>query len=215
MRFTVVIALLSLGAMGLAGLGGLSGCLGVYEPAGPHSSNMNGSSGSGQPSSGSQPHASTVDAGGLEPAPPPASTAAEELVKFGNCMQLADWTATGMNDMQNQVTIGEGGECYSCHQSGMYNVALTHDANRNFNLMHTLPWLLKLAQATTATDGTFQDITPTERIRDRGSEAGHPVYTLSATRQQALDNFFTATYAHYKAGNCSAPAPAPVADGGV
>src|SRR5207302_3527965 len=68
---------------------------------------------------GNQPPPSTVDAGALQPPPPPASTAAQELVKFGNCMQLADWTSTGMVDVQNQTTIGEGGECYSGHQSGM------------------------------------------------------------------------------------------------
>jgi hypothetical protein len=165
--------------------------------------------------SGNQPPSSAVDAGAIQPAPSPASTAAQELVKFGNCMQLADWTASGMPDLQNQVTIGEGGECYSCHQTGMYNVALTKSANNNFNLMHTMPWLLKFAQATTAADGTFQDITPTERIRDRGSEAGHPVYTLTTARQQALDTFFQLTYTRYKAGSCSAPAAAPVPDGGV
>jgi hypothetical protein len=214
---TFVIALLGLGA---------AGCLGAYQApkSGPGSGtgtgNGNNSNGStttvaDMATSGNQPPASTVDAGVLQPAPAPTSTAAQELVKFGNCMQLADWTSSGMSDVQNQETIGEGGECYSCHQSGMYNVALTKNANNNFNLMHTMPWLLKFAQATTATDGTFQDITPTERIRDRGSEAGHPVYTLSTPRQQALDNFFQLTYTHYKAGNCTAPAAAPVPDGGV
>lgn len=228
MRRTLVIALLSLGAVG---------CLGGYQApkSGPGSGtgtgtgngtgNGNGNNGNNTGTTttptddmanpGNQPPPSTVDAGVLQPPPPPASTAAQELVKFGNCMQLADWTASGMPDIQNQTTIGEGGECYSCHQSGMYNVALTKNGNNNFNLLHTMPWLIKFAQATTAADGSFQDITPTERIRDRGSEAGHPVYQLSTTRQKALDDFFQLTYTHYKAGNCTAPAAAPVPDGGV
>jgi hypothetical protein len=225
MRRTFVIALCSLAA----------GCLGGYQPGSGtgtgtgtgtmSGSNNNGSNGNGNNTNttsatnmanpGNQPPPSMVDAGVLQAAPPPTSTAAQELVKFGNCMQLADWNSTGMKDVQNQTTIGEAGECYTCHQTGMYNVALTKDANNNFNLMHTMPWLLKFAQATTDAAGNFQDITPTERIRDRGSEAGHPVYTLSTTRQQALDNFFQQTYTHYKAGNCTPPAAAPVPDGGV
>jgi hypothetical protein len=223
MRRTFVIALLSLGTVG---------CLGGYAPPtgngsgtgtgngtgnGNNGNNNNGTStpGPDMANPGNQPPPSTVDAGVLQPAPPPMSSAAQELVKFGNCMQLADWTSSGMSDIQNQVTIGEGGECYSCHQSGMYNAALTKSSNNNFNLLHTMPWLLKFAQATVNPDGSFADITPTERIRDRGNEAGHPIYTLTTTRQQALDDFFKLTYTHYKAGNCTAPAAAPVPDGGV
>lgn len=193
MRHTILLALL-----------GTTGCLAGYAPP------------QDQPTTADlAPLASTVDAGVIQPPPPPQSTSAEEVAKFGNCMTLADWTSSGMNDVQNQTTIGDAGECYSCHLSGMYNVALTKDPNNNFNLMHTMPWIFKLAQATTNADGSFADIAPTERIRDRGSEAGHPVYTLSTPRQQALDGFFQLTYAHYKAGNCIAPAVAPPVDGGI
>jgi hypothetical protein len=214
-----LIALLGLGTVG---------CLGGYvPPMGNGGSGGTGGGGGGGGSGGSgggggnttqdmaQGTTSGPDAGVLQPPPPPASTAAQELAKFGNCMALADWNSTGMNDIQNQVTIGEGGECYSCHQTGMYNAALTPNSNNNYNLMHTMPWLMKFAQATVNADGSFKDITPTERIRDRGSEAGHPVYTLTTARQTALDTFFQQTYTHYKAGNCPTPQAAPVPDGGV
>jgi hypothetical protein len=197
---------------------GSVGCLGGYTPSTTQGSattptNTNNTTAAAQDAGPVKTSAN--DAGVLQAAPPPASTAAAELVKFGNCMQLADWNSSGMNDVQNQDTAGDAGECYSCHQSGMYNVALTKDPDNNYNLMHTMPWLMKFAQATTAADGTFQDITATERIRDRGTEAGHPVYVLTTTRQSALDNFFMMTYTHYKAGNCPAPSVAPPIDGGI
>ncbi len=215
MRRAIAIALVALSSAGCLGAAATGSGAGPSAGVGSNGSHTTG----GMPSASSPsasldmsqpPGAAPV----IQAAPAPASTAAQELVKFGECMQLADWTSSGMGDVQNQTTAGSAGECYSCHGTGMYNVALTKQGNENFDLLHTMPWLLKFAQATTAADGTFQDITPTERIRDRGSEAGHPTYTLTNARQQALDQFFQLTYTHYKAGNCSAPTAAPF-DGGA
>src|SRR5437763_2939181 len=104
MRRTFVIALCSLAA----------GCLGGYQapktgpgtgtgtgPGTMNGNNNNGNNTNTTPSvadmadPGNQPPPSTVDAGVLQPAPPPASTAAQELAKFGNCMQLTDWNSRG------------------------------------------------------------------------------------------------------------------------
>jgi hypothetical protein len=136
--------------------------------------------------------------------PPPtaaASTATTELAKFAKCMVQADYNTAGMNDVQNQDTIGAAGPCYSCHSTGLY-VYLSKDATQNFTMLQTQPSLSKFVDAEYNADGTFKDIVQTYRIRDRGTAPGHPQYVLSSARTSALDTFFTSTYTKYKAGNC-------------
>jgi hypothetical protein len=144
--------------------------------------------------------------------PPPTDLVQKQLAAFGNCMQLTDYTAAGMNDLQNQDTTGSAGNCYSCHSTGMF-VYLSKDPTQNFDRLHNIPWLLKLAIAQVNPDGTFKDIIPANRFRDRGTETGHPGYILTNARQTALDTFFQQTYTHYKAGNCAPPPPSPPGGG--
>jgi hypothetical protein len=137
------------------------------------------------------------------PPPPTAGTmlATMELAKFAKCMAQADYTASGMGDVQNQETVGDAGECWSCHGTGLY-VYLSQDVNQNFAMLQVNPTLLKFVDASYNADGSFKDIVQTYRIRDRGQTAGHPPYDLTATRAAALDTFFQDTYTKYKAGNC-------------
>jgi cytochrome c553 len=136
------------------------------------------------------------------PAPAQATVAAMELAKFGKCMTQADYDAAGMNDLQNQTTLGDAGECYSCHQTGLYNVYLSKISTDNFTKLKAAPYLLKFADADVAADGTFKDIIPSSRFIDRGQQPGHPGYMLTSARASAVTTFFQSTYTKYKAGNC-------------
>ncbi len=141
---------------------------------------------------------------GLVAPPPPTDLTQKQLVAFGACMSAADFTSTGLDDLPNQDTTGDAGPCYSCHATGMY-IHQGKDATVNLQYLRTMPWLLKFAQAQLAGDGSFKDIVPANRFRDRGQETGHPPYTLSTARQTALASFFQLTYARWKAGSCPAP----------
>jgi hypothetical protein len=142
----------------------------------------------------------------LPPPPAPANQAATELAKFGACMTQTDYDNAGMNDLQNQNT--NQGPCTSCHQTGNY-VYLSVAPTANFQRLQQSPYIMKYALPTMNPDGTFKDIAQAYRFRDRGQETGHPAYTLTAARLQALDTFFQATYTKYKAGNCPKPPGSP------
>lgn len=177
---------------------GLAGCLGSA-PTGMNPNPSPSPSPNPSPSPDPQQPAPTP---APAPAPPPSPTGAAEIAKFGKCMQAADWTSSGMADLQNQTTAGYGGECYSCHATGMFGTFLSKLPTNNLTMWKTSPWVEKYATASVKPDGSFADIIPTNRFRDRGVEAGHPPYQLTAARQTALDTFFMLTYTHYKAGNC-------------
>jgi hypothetical protein len=147
-----------------------------------------------------------VENPGLPAPPPPTNAAEQQLQAFAKCMTITDFNASGMKDLQNQTTVGDGGSCYSCHQTGMY-VFLSTDATANFNHLNMSPWILKFAVAAVNPDGSFQDIVAANRFRDRGQETGHPAYTLTQARQTALTTYFQDTYTKYKAGNCVASNP--------
>ena len=136
------------------------------------------------------------------PSDPPTASANDQVVAFAKCMQQTDWDSSGMNDFQNQTTAGYGGECYSCHATGMFGTYLSPTSTDNLTHWKMEPWVLKFVTASTKTDGSFDDIVQTGRLSQRGQEAGHPAYALTSARQSALDNFFMLTYGHWKAGNC-------------
>jgi hypothetical protein len=143
----------------------------------------------------------------LPPPPAPANQAAMELAKFGQCMTQTDYNSSGMNDLQNNGTNGNGGPCTSCHQTGAY-VYLSVDPNQNFLRLQQSPYIMKFALPSVNPDGTFKDIVAADRFLNRGKEVGHVAYTLTTARQQALTTFFQDTYNRYKAGNCpTTPAP--------
>jgi hypothetical protein len=139
----------------------------------------------------------------LPPQPAPANQGAMALAAFGACMKQTDYDNTGMNDLQNQGTNGNGGPCTSCHQTGAY-VLLSNAPTSNFQHLMYSPYIMKFALPVFNPDGSCKDIVPANRFLDRGQEIGHPAYTLTTARQQALTNFFQATYNNWKAGNCTA-----------
>jgi len=142
----------------------------------------------------------------LPPPPAPANAGAQALTAFGNCMTQADFNASGMNDLQNQGTNGNGGNCTACHQTGQY-VFLSASPTANFQRLKQSPYIMKFALPNLNADGTFKDIVEAARFLDRGKEPGHPQYTLATNRANALTQFFTLTYNKWKAGNCPAPTP--------
>jgi hypothetical protein len=156
----------------------------------------------------------TVERPGLPQPPPPANEPSKKLAQFGNCMTLGDFTNTGMDDLQNQDTVGNAGSCWSCHSTGLY-VYLSNDPTANFQRLQKSPWILKFADASVDQHGMFQDIVATNRFRDRGTEAGHPQYNLTGARLSALQQFFTLTYNRWKAGGCSVPQSTSPPDGGA
>jgi hypothetical protein len=130
----------------------------------------------------------------------PAATA--ELLKFGKCMQLADWTSSGMQGLADQLT--SSGVCRGCHQSGAFAVFLSKDPQANLTHLQSPPFLYKFAQLQVDANGTMKAIVPADRFIQRGAETTlhHPPYTLDTTTTTALQSFFDLTMTHYTAGNC-------------
>ncbi len=138
------------------------------------------------------------------PPPPPGggtpTTLEAALTKFGKCMTITDWNSTGMNDLQNQNTTQ--GRCYACHATGTAGAYLSTNSDDNLTMIKTSPYILKLVTGTVNANGTFKDLVPAYRFRDKANDTGHPSYVLSAAREQALTDFFNLTYTHYMAGAC-------------
>jgi len=133
-------------------------------------------------------------------APLPAATA--ELLKFAKCMQQADYTSSGMIGLVDQLT--DSGVCRSCHQSGAFAVFLSKDPVANFTHLQSPPFLYKFAQLQVDANGAFTAIVPANRFVQRGVEITlkHPTFSMDSANSTAIDTFFNATMAHYKAGNC-------------
>ena len=155
-----------------------------------------------------------VERTNLPPPPPLVVQPSSRLAQFGACMTYADYQSTGMNTLQDQDTVGQAGQCWSCHSTGLY-VYLSTDANANFARLQKSPWILKFADASVDATGNFLDIIATNRFRDRGMEAGHPQYILADARIQALSMFFTLTYNRWKAGGTGGCAAMGPVDGGA
>lgn len=138
------------------------------------------------------------------PTPPPnqlPTTFTEALTRFGDCMSIDDWNATGMNDLQNQNT--NQGRCKNCHNTGTGGAFLGADPTQNFEMNRNSPYLLKLVLGTVNQDGSFKDVVAANRFRDKGQEnSAHPNFTLTDARLQALNNFYSLTYQKYLAGGC-------------
>lgn len=134
---------------------------------------------------------------------PPIASGADgnSLTAFGDCMNYQDYVDSGMPDLPRQGTAQDGGVCTSCHSTGMY-VFLSNDSKETFKRLHQIPWLMKFALAKVAADGKVSEIIAARRFIDRGTETGHPPYTLTAARLQAVNSFFQRTNTRYKAGNC-------------
>lgn len=149
------------------------------------------------------------------PAPPASAMAPlDELAKFAACMNIDDYTSSGMADIWRQNVNGNLGNCSSCHQNGEHDVMLSVTPQTNFDSLKDLRHLLRLATADINMDGSLKDIIGAQRFYMAGSGQGtHPTFPPNGTYnvQGSVDTFFQDTYNRYKAGNCGTATP----DGGV
>jgi hypothetical protein len=151
--------------------------------------------------------------GGSSGSAPGGSSGEAAIAAFGDCMTLEDWIETGMYRVGTQST--QQGPCMSCHQTGTggtfimgYDEDLDpyedEDVLESFETNREMWYILKLALWTVHDDGTFDDIVPAHRWRDKGDEPGqHPSYEMIPEFEQALDDWFDATYARWSSGSCT------------
>jgi hypothetical protein len=130
----------------------------------------------------------------------------EAIVRFTACMTRADWDQTvGQNQNTNVAYQGStDGPCYACHATGTGGAYLsqnsgdTYDAHKNANAYY----VLKLVLGTVNLDGSFKDLVPAYRFRDKGlppfGTPPHPSYLLTANREQALDAFVDRTLLRFR-----------------
>ena len=142
---------------------------------------------------------------GGAPGPTHPTSIQDALQLFARCMTTADFQTYNVANVANQTTTE--GPCYSCHTTGTGAAFLSQTGNdiiTNWKNYPAMPYVLKIATGTVNPDGTFKDLVPANRFRDKGQEndGTHPQYILSTTRQQAMDQFFQATYQKYSTGNC-------------
>jgi len=157
-----------------------------------------------------------ADERGLAPNPtdpPPGPTdftplnLREAIVRFTACMSLTDWEDTiGQNQASNvayQNTAGNGA-CYACHSTGTggaflsQNSADTFDAHKD----NSKYYVLKLVLSTVNPDGSFKDLVPAYRYRDKGQPPfgtpPHPSYNLTPDREQAVNDFVSRTLLKFR-----------------
>lgn len=136
-----------------------------------------------------------------------------EMVAFGDCMTIEDWIDTGLYQLGTQST--QQGPCMSCHQTGTGGTFIGgYDDEQDpyddeavlegFETNREMWYILKLALWTVNEDGSFNDIVPAYRWRDKGDEPGqHPSYELLPEYETALDEWFDLTYARWSSGSCT------------
>jgi hypothetical protein len=135
----------------------------------------------------------------------------EAIVRFTSCMQRTDWDQTvGQGQGTNVAYQGStDGPCYACHSSGTGGAYLsqnsgdTFDAHKNANMYY----VLKLVLGTVNPDGSFKDLVPAYRFRDKGQPPfgtpPHPSYNLTPNREAALNEFIDRTLVRFR--NFTAP----------
>ena len=170
-------------------------------------------------------------------APPPDPqeapiTGQKAMQQFGDCMTLSDWIDTGMDLVANQnsnYNDQNDVKCYSCHDTKLNSVTQkwvatggNHMPNPNagnadeqvmhaFEAMRYMYDSFNLVRWTVnPDDGSFTDLVPSQRWRDKGVEGGsHPSYTLEQEYQDAYTAFFQRTYDRWQSGVCANGPPAP------
>jgi hypothetical protein len=130
----------------------------------------------------------------------------EAILRFTECMSRADWDQTVAQNENTNVGFqnSTAGRCYDCHATGMggaylsTNLGDTYDAHKNANA----DYVLKLVLGTVNPDGSFKDLVPAYRFRDKGlppfGTPPHPSYILTANREQALDAFVDRTLVRFR-----------------
>jgi hypothetical protein len=155
--------------------------------------------------------------------PPPTTsnqprTVAEALTRFGACMDRTVWDGTYGQSNQTMVAYQNTtlGRCYACHSSGTAGSYLSAVSGDTFDNNRSSPDVLKLVSPTANPDGTYKDLIPANRWRDKGTDPGHPQFILTTSRLDALqgpNGFITQTLTrfHNYTDPCAAPPATPPA----
>jgi hypothetical protein len=154
-----------------------------------------------------------------DPPTPGMLTGQEAMKQFGDCMTIEDWKSTGMHLVANQTCTylnNANNTCYGCHNSGQGSNWMpdpTDDAAvaEAFEKMRYAYGSFNLIRWSVNPDGSFNDIVPSNRWRDKGkvtvvdenTKAAHPTYELTQENSAAIDAWFNLTYEKWKNGPCA------------
>ncbi len=151
--------------------------------------------------------------GNPNPSPSPSPTAdytpknlREAIVRFTACMQRADWDQTVAQNQQTNFAYQNStdGPCYACHATGTAGAYLSQNSSDTFDAHKDSSryYVLKLVLGTVNADGSFKDLVPAYRMRDKGAPPfgtpPHPSYQLTPERDQALNEFVDRTLTRFR-----------------
>jgi hypothetical protein len=154
-------------------------------------------------------------AGGMDAGTPVGPlTGLQALEQLGDCMTLEDWNAANMPLVAHQTALFNKQQvpCYSCHANGAGPNWMPDpgagDADASiadaFEKMRRVYSIFKLVRWTVNDeDGSFKEIVPSNRWRDKGQDPGHPPYELEAQYQESIDAWFQTANGKWKAGLCT------------
>ena len=130
------------------------------------------------------------DCGGLDPA-------ACALERFGTCFHYNEWSTYNVAAIANVQS--SQGACISCHTDGRGGFYVSDNSQEMYTRWKSAPYVQKLVDAAINADGSFSGLIKTYRLRDKGSEPGHPSYQLP---DETINDFVNATMGWYEAGGC-------------
>jgi hypothetical protein len=115
--------------------------------------------------------------------------------RFGDCMDLAEFESTGMPEVawQSAESGAGGGRCFSCHETGTGGALLSIEPDIFFEENRKTPFVMKLVSGTVDESGSFADLVPSWRFRDKGEDPNHPEYILTDERTLSLESFVNLT----------------------
>jgi hypothetical protein len=155
--------------------------------------------------------------------PPVGLTPLQQLEKFASCMSFDDWEAAGVSNLSNEQVIFQNNavECDSCHDDGQDGTCISAESAVMFEMTKTMPYILKLAGVSLNPDGTFNDITRSNRwvekcVEEQAIGNPHPPCVndqINGEVINAINAFFDATYQRWADDLCETavqpPPPAP------
>lgn len=139
---------------------------------------------------------------------------------FGDCMDYDQWVALKLDTIAQTQTDGSG-QCKSCHNAGQADVWLSNDPIESFQHFTKFPFVQRLVVGTVTASGSFDTITNSRRLIDKGTEAqqpqsnSHPRFSLPSDVAANLTQYVEDTISNMNANRCqSVHRPDAGADGG-
>ncbi len=126
-------------------------------------------------------------------AAPGCQTVDEFLTRFGACMQMTDWESSGMCDVPNQATVGEGA-CTACHASGEDRAFLNADCAMTFTAHRGLPYIRGLVRALGDSNDCLTGFGNGALLMPNFG-GPHPDFSFTEARVTAINDFVAATFA--------------------